>query len=236
MSTVNVNDVLARLENLSKKVTAHNDNVREVEGFKKARVQSIMELANKLKEQGVDVGLVLKGDTDFTPESLVAFREVAQGIVDKHTAEADKLDEFFKAAESGDIAKLKEITGEDLDVVDYTVEITSVDEMKAQVAETNEEILEKGISTVAGDVEVLKVVADAVTETKPEEAGIDFGGAEVKAEEPTVAETPVSTEGSVVTEEQPVALVQEDEELTDETDTEGDNSSDADDIWSSFFN
>lgn len=152
--TVNVNEVLSRLESLSKRAEAHNRKEDEIKGFKKARVQSILELSDKLKEKGVDLGLELKGETDFTAESVEKFKSIAQGIVDKHVAEADRLDEFFRAAEVGDIAKLKEITGEDLDTVDYTIEITSIEDMKTAVAETNEQILEEGITT-ASNTEVL---------------------------------------------------------------------------------
>ena len=73
---MSVTETLERLEQLNKKAVAHNRREDEINGFKKARIQSILADVEKLNSLGYDLKMELKGETEFTTESIAAYKEV----------------------------------------------------------------------------------------------------------------------------------------------------------------
>lgn len=228
---MSVTETLERLEQLNKKAVAHNRREDEINGFKKARIQSILADVEKLNSLGYDLKMELKGETEFTPESIAAYKEVAGKILAEKEAEAIRLERFFTAVETKDYETIKELTGEDVSAVSYDIEIESSKDIKADAKELTAKMIENdALVEASGRKQVVeeKLAVSTVSENSTE-LELGFDTVEVKVEEnPTVVELSVDN-----TAEEDVAS--EDEEKTEDDSSKEDAGSSWADSWSDFF-
>ena len=185
---MSVEQTLARLESLNKKALEHNRKEQEIRGSKKARVQAILKEVEILNSLGYPIKMELASETEFTKESIEAYKTLASKILTEKVAEAERLEKFFEAVEKKDYDTIKEITGEDVSSVSYDVEVTDSKEVKAEAKEITSQMLEN----------------DAVVDiAKGESPLIPEPTKEVKFEEVAVTEQVVSpTSVEVQVEEQ----------------------------------
>lgn len=228
---MSVTETLERLEQLNKKAVAHNRREDEINGFKKARIQSILADVEKLNSLGYDLKMELKGETEFTPESIVAYKEVAGKILAEKEAEALRLERFFTAVENKDYETIKELTGEDVSAVSYDIDIESSKAIKADAKELTAKMIENdALVEASGNKQVVeeKPVVSTGLENSTE-LDLGFDTVEVKAEE-----TPTVVELSVDNTEEEKAVIEAEGETEGDFPTEDTGSSWAD-SWDEFF-
>lgn len=228
---MSVTETLERLEQLNKKAVAHNRREDEINGFKKARIQSILADVEKLNSLGYDLKMELKGETEFTPESIAAYKEVAGKILAEKEAEALRLERFFTAVENKDYETIKELTGEDVSAVSYDIDIESSKAIKADAKELTAKMIENdalveasGNKQVAEEKPVVSTGSESSTELD-----LGFDTVEVKAEE-----TSTVVELSVDNTEEEKVVIEAEGETEDNSPTEDTGSSWAD-SWDEFF-
>ena len=228
---MSVTETLERLEQLNKKVVAHNRREDEINGFKKARIQSILADVEKLNSLGYDLKMELKGETEFTPESIASYKEVAGKILAEKEAEALRLERFFTAVENKDYKTIKELTGEDVSAVSYDIDIESSKAIKADAKELTAKMIENdalveasGNKQVAEEKPVVSTGSESSTELD-----LGFDTVEVKAEE-----TSTVVELSVDNTEEEKVVIEAEGETEDNSPTEDTGSSWAD-SWDEFF-
>lgn len=178
---MSVEQTLARLESLNKKALEHNRKEQEIRGSKKARVQAILKEVEVLNSLGYPIKMELASETEFTKESIEAYKTLASKILTEKVAEAERLEKFFEAVEKKDYDTIKEITGEDVSSVSYDVEVTDSKEVKAEAKEITSQML---------DNEVVVDIAKGESPLIPEPTK------EVKFEEVAVTEKVVSPNSS----------------------------------------
>lgn len=139
---MSVEQTLARLESLNKKVLEHNRKEQEIRGSKKARVQSILKEVEVLNSLGYPIKMELASETEFTKESIDAYKALASKILAEKVSEAERLEKFFEAVEKKDYDTIKEITGEDVSSVSYDVEVADSKEVKAEAKEITSQMLD----------------------------------------------------------------------------------------------
>lgn len=228
---MSVTETLERLEQLNKKAVAHNRREDEINGFKKARIQSILADVEKLNSLGYNLKMELKGETEFTPESIVAYKEVAGKILAEKEAEAIRLERFFTAVENKDYETIKELTGEDVSAVSYDIDIESSKAIKADAKELTAKMIENdALVEASGNKQVVeeKPVVSTGSENSTE-LDLDFDTVEVKAEE-----TPTVVELSVDNTEEEKVVIEAEGETEDNSPTEDTGSSWVD-SWDEFF-
>ena len=118
---MSVENTLARLESLNKKAAEHNRKEQEIRGSKMARIQAILKEVEILNSLGYPLKMELANETEFTKESIEAYKSLAEKILTEKVAEAERLEKFFEAVEKKDYDTIKEITGEDVASVSYDV-------------------------------------------------------------------------------------------------------------------
>lgn len=228
---MSVTETLERLEQLNKKAVAHNRREDEINGFKKARIQSILADVEKLNSLGYDLKMELKGETEFTPESIAAYKEVAGKILAEKEAEALRLERFFTAVENKDYETIKELTGEDVSAVSYDIDIESSKAIKADAKELTAKMIENdALVEASGNKQVAeeKPVVSTGSENSTE-LDLGFDTVEVKAEE-----TSTVVELSVDNTEEEKVVIEAEGETEDNSPTEDTGSSWAD-SWAEFF-
>ena len=139
---MSVEQTLARLESLNKKALEHNRKEQEIRGSKKARVQAILKEVEILNSLGYPIKMELASETEFTKESIEAYKALASQILAEKVSEAERLEKFFEAVEKKDYDTIKEITGEDVSSVSYDVEVTDSKEVKAEAKEITSQMLD----------------------------------------------------------------------------------------------
>ena len=139
---MSVEQTLARLESLNKKALEHNRKEQEIRGSKKARVQAILKEVEILNSLGYPIKMELASETEFTKESIEAYKALASQILAEKVSEAERLEKFFEAVEKKDYDAIKEITGEDVSSVSYDVEVTDSKEVKAEAKEITSQMLD----------------------------------------------------------------------------------------------
>lgn len=139
---MSVEQTLARLESLNKQVAEHNRKEQEIRGSKMARIQAILKEVEILNSLGYPLKMELASETEFTKESIEAYKALASKILTEKVAEAERLEKFFEAVEKKDYDTIKEITGEDVSSVSYDVEVADSKEVKAEAKEITTQMLE----------------------------------------------------------------------------------------------
>lgn len=187
---MSVEQTLARLESLNKQVLEHNRKEQEISGSKKARIQAILKEVEILNSLGYPIKMELASETEFTKESIEAYKALASKILAEKVAEAERLEKFFEAVEKKDYDTIKEITGEDVSAVSYDVEVADSKEVKAEAKEMTAQMLENDavVDIAKGDS---PLIPEPTKEIKFEET------APIKEEQvvsSTTSETPTSVE------------------------------------------
>ena len=190
---MSVEKTLARLESLNKQALEHNRKEQEIRGSKKARVQAINSL-------GYPIKMELASETEFTKESIEAYKTLASKILAEKVAEAERLEKFFEAVEKKDYDAIKEITGEDVSSVSYDVEVADSKEVKAEAKEITTQMLENDavVDIAKGDSPLIpeptkEIKFEETAPTKEEQAVSPN-----TVETPTSVETPSNTDTSAV--------------------------------------
>ena len=82
------------------------------------------------------------------------------------------MERFFEAVEKKDFDTIKEITGEDVSVVSYEVDVESSKSVKEQAKSMTEGILETGVETASSNVSSVEVPKkEEVSEVEVSEVG-----------------------------------------------------------------
>lgn len=197
---MSVEQTLARLESLNKKALEHNRKEQEIRGSKKARVQAILKEVEILNSLGYSIEMELASETEFTKESIEAYKALASKILAEKVAEAERLEKFFEAVEKKDYDTIKEITGEDVSSVSYDVEVADSKEVKAEAKEITTQMLENEavVDIAKGDSPLIPETTKEIKfeETAPtkEEQAVSPNTVET----PTSVETPSNTDTSAV--------------------------------------
>ena len=196
---MSVEETLARLESLNAKAVQHNKREAEINGSKKARIQNILQEVKVLNSLGYSLNMELASETEFTSESIQAFKDLLAEVMSQKEAEANRLESFFEAVENKDYDKIKELTGEDVSTVSYDVEIADSKSVKETAKEVSAQMLEN--ESVVQIAEGTSPLLDGdVTEVKPTEVPTSESVVLTKEEPEEVAtkgsETPKSSEGS----------------------------------------
>lgn len=191
---MSVEQTLARLESLNKKALEHNRKEQEIRGSKKARVQAILKEVEILNSLGYPIQMELASETEFTKESIEAYKTLASKILAEKVAEAERLEKFFEAVEKKDYDAIKEITGEDVSSVSYDVEVADSKEVKAEAKEITTQMLENDavVDIAKGDS---PLIPEPTKEIKFEETAPTK---EEQAVSPNTVETPTSVETAQV--------------------------------------
>lgn len=182
---MSVEQTLARLESLNKQVLAHNQKEQEIRGSKMARIQTILKEVEVLNSLGYPLKMELASETEFTKESIDAYKALASQILAEKVSEAERLEKFFAAVEKKDYDAIKEITGEDVSSVSYDVEVADSKEVKAEAKEITSQMLEN-----EAVVEIAKGDSPLVPEPTKE---VQFKEETVTATEQTVSPNAVET-------------------------------------------
>lgn len=187
---MSVEQTLARLESLNKQVLEHNRKEQEISGSKKARIQAILKEVETLNSLGYSLKMELASETEFTKESIEAYKALASKILAEKVAEAERLEKFFEAVEKKDYDTIKEITGEDVSSVSYDVEVADSKEVKAEAKEMTAQMLENDavVDIANGDS---PLIPEPTKEIKFEEIAPTK---EEQAVSPTTSETPTNVE------------------------------------------
>ena len=189
---MSVEQTLARLESLNKQVLAHNQKEQEIRGSKMARIQTILKEVEVLNSLGYPLKMELASETEFTKESIEAYKALAEQILSEKVAEAERLEKFFEAVEKKDYDVIKEITGEDVSSVSYDVEVADSKEVKAEAKEITSQML---------DNEAVVDIANGESPLIPEptkEVKFDEVSATEQVVSPTSVETLISVETAQV--------------------------------------
>ena len=190
---MSVEQTLARLESLNKKALEHNRKEQEIRGSKKARVQAILKEVEVLNLLGYPIKMELASETEFTKDSIEAYKILASKILAEKVAEAERLEKFFEAVEKKDYDTIKEITGEDVSSVSYAVEVADSKEVKAEAKEMTAQMLENDAV-----VDIAKGESPLIPESTKE---VKFD--EVSATEQVVSPTSVEVQVEEQTPTQP---------------------------------
>ena len=94
---MSVEETLARLESLNAQAVQHNKREVEINGSKKARIQNILREVEILNSLGYSLKMELASETEFTKESIDAFKTLLAEVTSKKEEEVNRLEAFFKA-------------------------------------------------------------------------------------------------------------------------------------------
>lgn len=202
---MSVEQTLARLESLNKKALEHNRKEQEIRGSKKARVQAILTEVEILNSLGYPIKMELASETEFTKESIEAYKALASKILAEKVAEAERLEKFFEAVEKKDYDAIKEITGEDVSSVSYDVEVADSKEVKAEAKEITTQMLENEavVDIAKGDSPLIpeptkEIKFEETAPTKKEQAVSSNTVETSTSVENAQVETPSNTDTSAV--------------------------------------
>lgn len=165
---MSVEETLARLESLNAQAVQHNKREVEINGSKKARIQNILREVEILNSLGYSLKMELASETEFTKESIDAFKTLLAEVTSKKEEEANRLEAFFKAVENKDYDAIKELTGEDVSIVSYDVEVTDSKSVKEEAKEVSAQLLEND-SVVEIAEGTSPLIKEEVKEVKPKE-------------------------------------------------------------------
>lgn len=202
---MSVEQTLARLESLNKKALEHNRKEQEIRGSKKARVQAILKEVEILNSLGYPIQMELASETEFTKESIEAYKTLASKILAEKVAEAERLEKFFEAVEKKDYDVIKEITGEDVSAVSYDVEVADSKEVKAEAKEMTAQMLENDavVDIAKGDSPLIpeptkEIKFEETEPTKEEQVASTATSETPTSVETAQVETPSNTDTSAV--------------------------------------
>lgn len=183
MKDVEVKSLLERLNKINKDVERVNQVAVQNKGFKKAQIEQIQSLAKELQLQGVDLTITVDEKGRISEKSRKDFVKVFTEEYKAKATQAATMEVLLEAVENKDYAKIKELTGEDVQEESYELEVKTVKELMAKENE---------------DIAVLK---QKLAEGGVEAAGVDVNVVEEVKEEKVVAEEKEVVQKEVVQEE-----------------------------------
>lgn len=191
MKDVEVKSLLERLNKINKDVERVNQVAVQNKGFKKAQIEQIQSLAKELQLQGVDLTITVDEKGRISEKSRKDFVKVFTEEYKAKATQAATMEVLLEAVENKDYAKIKELTGEDVQEESYELEVKTVKEL---MAKENEDI--------------------AVLKQKLAEGGVEAAGVDVNVVEEVKEEKVVTEEKEVVQEEKVVVLEEQVEDNT----------------------
>lgn len=206
MKDVEVKSLLERLNKINKDVERVNQVAVQNKGFKKAQIEQIQSLAKELQLQGVDLTITVDEKGRISEKSRKDFVKVFTEEYKAKATQAATMEVLLEAVENKDYAKIKELTGEDVQEESYELEVKTVKEL---MAKENEDIAVLKQKLAEGDVEAAGVDVNVVEEVKEEKVVT-----EVKEEEKEV----VQEEKEVVQKEVVQEEIVEDNSVLEDSD------------------
>ena len=198
MKDVEVKSLLERLNKINKDVERVNQVVVQNKGFKKAQIEQIQSLAKELQLQGVDLTITVDEKGRISEKSRKDFVKVFTEEYKAKATQAATMEVLLEAVENKDYAKIKELTGEDVQEESYELEVKTVKELMAKENE---------------DIAVLK---QKLAEGGVEAAGVDLNVVEEEKEEKVVTEEKEVVQKEVVQEElvDDTSVLEDSDEIT----------------------
>lgn len=172
MKDVEVKSLLDRLNKINKDVERVNQVAVQNKGFKKAQIEQIQSLAKELQLQGVDLTITVDEKGRISEKSRKDFVKVFTEEYKAKATQAATMEVLLEAVENKDYAKIKELTGEDVQEESYELEVKTVKELMAKenedIAVLKQKLAEGGVEATNVDVTVVKEVKEekVVTEEK----------------------------------------------------------------------
>ena len=165
MKDVEVKSLLERLNKINKDVERVNQVAVQNKGFKKAQIEQIQSLAKELQLQGVDLTITVDEKGRISEKSRKDFVKVFTEEYKAKATQAATMEVLLEAVENKDYAKIKELTGEDVQEESYELEVKTVKEL---MAKENEDIAVLKQKLAEGGVEATNVDVNVVEEVKEE--------------------------------------------------------------------
>lgn len=175
MKDVEVKSLLERLNKINKDVERVNQVAVQNKGFKKAQIEQIQSLAKELQLQGVDLTITVDEKGRISEKSRKDFVKVFTEEYKAKATQAATMEVLLEAVENKDYAKIKELTGEDVQEESYELEVKTVKELMAKenedIAVLKQKLAEGGVEAAGVDLNVVEEVKEekVVTEVKEEE-------------------------------------------------------------------
>ena len=171
MKDVEVKSLLERLNKINKDVERVNQVAVQNKGFKKAQIEQIQSLAKELQLQGVDLTITVDEKGRISEKSRKDFVKVFTEEYKAKATQAATMEVLLEAVDNKDYAKIKELTGEDIQEESYELEVKTVKELMAKenedIAVLKQKLAEGGVEAAGVDVNVVKE-EKVVTEVKEE--------------------------------------------------------------------
>ena len=171
MKDVEVKSLLERLNKINKDVERVNQVAVQNKGFKKAQIEQIQSLAKELQLQGVDLTITVDEKGRISEKSRKDFVKVFTEEYKAKATQAATMEVLLEAVENKDYAKIKELTGEDVQEESYELEVKTVKELMAKenedIAVLKQKLAEGGVEAAGVDLNVVEEVKVA-TEVKEE--------------------------------------------------------------------
>lgn len=196
MSEQNIDKLLERLNKVNKDIEVSNQQAVQNRGFKKAQIEQIQVLAKQLNELGVVVKFDVDEDGRISQESIDEFKKLFVAEYKAKLEEVAKVEAILEAVEKKDYETIRKLTGEDIKVDGYNLEITGVKEL---IAKENEEISALKDKLRDGDGIVEKAVSAS--------EGVVVGSPTNEVEEDSVVEDSLVVDAVTVVDEAPVVEV-----------------------------
>lgn len=172
MKDVEVKSLLERLNKINKGVERVNQVAVQNKGFKKAQIEQIQSLAKELQLQGVDLTITVDEKGRISEKSRKDFVKVFTEEYKAKATQAATMEVLLEAVENKDYAKIKELTGEDVQEESYELEVKTVKELMAKenedIAVLKQKLAEGGVEAAGVDLNVVEEVKEekVVTEEK----------------------------------------------------------------------
>lgn len=174
MKDVEVKSLLERLNKINKDVERVNQVAVQNKGFKKAQIEQIQSLAKELQLQGVDLTITVDEKGRISEKSRKDFVKVFTEEYKAKATQAATMEVLLEAVENKDYAKIKELTGEDVQEESYELEVKTVKELMAKenedIAVLKQKLAEGGVEAAGVDLNVVEEVREekVATEVKEE--------------------------------------------------------------------
>ena len=173
MRDVEVKSLLERLNKINKDVERVNQVAVQNKGFKKAQIEQIQSLANELQLQGVDLTITVDEKGRISEKSRKDFVKVFTEEYKAKATQAATMEVLLEAVENKDYAKIKELTGEDVQEESYELEVKTVKELMAKenedIAVLKQKLAEGGVEAAGVDLNVVEEVKEEVVVPKTKE-------------------------------------------------------------------
>ena len=173
MRDVEVKSLLERLNKINKDVERVNQVAVQNKGFKKAQIEQIQSLAKELQLQGVDLTITVDEKGRISEKSRKDFVKVFTEEYKAKATQAATMEVLLEAVENKDYAKIKELTGEDVQEESYELEVKTVKELMAKenedIAVLKQKLAEGGVEAAGVDLNVVEEVKEEVVVPKTKE-------------------------------------------------------------------